>query len=66
MVRTYVEYTNDTSILSRAVQTLIKEHNWWTQNRTVNVTAADRKTYTLNRYVIARSTDRMKGMRRPC
>lgn len=49
MVRTYVDYTNDTSILARAVPILIKEHTFWQTNRTVSVTAADGKTYTLNR-----------------
>ncbi len=48
MVRTYIAYTNDTSILARAIPTLIKEHNFWMQNRTVNITAADGNTYTLN------------------
>ena len=51
MVRTYVAYTNDTSILARAIPTLIKEHNFWMQNRTVNITGADGNTYTLNQYV---------------
>lgn len=49
MVKSYVDYTNDTSILERALPLLIKEHEFWTNNRTVSVTAADGKTYTLNR-----------------
>ena len=51
MVRTYVDYTNDTSILERAVPLLIKEHAFWQKNRTVIVTAADGKNYTLNRSI---------------
>lgn len=51
MVRTYVDYTNDTSILERAVPLLIKEHAFWQTNRTVLVTAGDGKNYTLNRLV---------------
>lgn len=51
MVRIYVEHTNDTSILERAVPLLIKEYEFWTTNRSVEVTAADGKTYKLNRYV---------------
>lgn len=49
MVRVYVEYTNDTSILERAVPLLIKEHEFWMQNRSVSVKGPDGKTYTLNR-----------------
>lgn len=47
MVRTYVEYTNDTSILERALPLLIKEHNFWVQNRTVKITSGG-DTYSLN------------------
>ena len=48
MVRVYVDYTNDTSILDRALPLLIKEHAFWMQNRTVEVDHNDVK-YTLNR-----------------
>ena len=48
MVRVYVDYTNDTSILERAVPLLIKEHAFWMQNRTVEVDR-DGVKYTLNR-----------------
>lgn len=46
MVRLYVEKTNDTEILDRALPLLIKEHEWWVANRTVEVTK-DEKTYSL-------------------
>ncbi|KAK3382368.1 glycoside hydrolase family 37 protein [Lasiosphaeria ovina] len=49
MVRVYIEHTNDTSILERAVPLLIKEHEFWMTNRTVDITAPDGKKYTLNR-----------------
>jgi alpha,alpha-trehalase len=49
MVKNYVDYTNDTSILERALPLLIKEYEFWTNNRTVQVTASDGKTYTLHR-----------------
>lgn len=52
MIRVYIEHTNDTSILKRAVPLLIKEHAFWTTNRSVSVTAPNNKTYTLNRYVL--------------
>jgi len=56
MVRIYVEYTNDTSILDRALPLLIKEHEFWTNNRSVEVTAHG-KTYTLNQYVLTIARD---------
>ncbi|OAA62595.1 trehalase precursor [Niveomyces insectorum RCEF 264] len=58
MVRVYLEHTNDTSILDRAVPLLIKEHAFWTTNRSVSVTAADNKTYTLNRYSVLNNQPR--------
>lgn len=48
MVKTYVEYTNDTSILERALPLLIKEYDFWVNNRTVEITV-ENTTYTLNR-----------------
>lgn len=49
MVKIYVEHTNDTSILERAVPLLIKEHEFFMNNRSVEITASDGKKYTLNR-----------------
>lgn len=49
MVKTYVDYTNDTSILERALPLLIREYAFWANNRTVDVTASDGTTYRLNR-----------------
>lgn len=49
MVKSYVDYTNDTSILDRALPLLIKEHEFFMNNRTVSITASDGKEYTLNR-----------------
>lgn len=37
MVKTYVDYTKDKSILDRALPLLIKEHSFWTTNRTVQI-----------------------------
>lgn len=48
MVRIYIEQTNDTSVLERAIPMLQKEHTFFMSNRTVNVTVHS-KTYTLNR-----------------
>lgn len=58
MIRVYIEHTNDTSILKRAVPLLIKEHNFWTTNRSVSVTAPNNKTYTLNRYSVLNNQPR--------
>ena len=48
MVKTYVDYTNDTDILDRALPLLVKEHEFWMTNRTVEVEKGN-QTYTLNR-----------------
>lgn len=48
MVKTYIDYTNDTSILDRALPLLIKEHGFWIENRTVEITSGD-ETFRLAR-----------------
>ncbi|KAK1835529.1 glycoside hydrolase family 37 protein [Podospora conica] len=63
MVRIYVEHTNDTSILERAVPLLIKEYEFWTTNRSVEVTAADGKKYQLNRYAVNNNQPRPESYR---
>ena len=49
MVRIYIEHTHDESILERAVPLLIKEHEFFMKNRSVEVKGRDGKTYKLNR-----------------
>ena len=44
MIRVYVEYTNDTSIIEKALPTLEKEHQFFMNNRTVEV-EVDGETY---------------------
>jgi len=39
MVKNYIKFTNDTQILDRALPLLIKEHNFWLNNRTIQITA---------------------------
>ena len=63
MVKTYVDYTNDTSILKRALPLLIKEHEFWTKNQSVSITAADGKNYTLNRYSVNNNQPRPESFR---
>ncbi|ETS87327.1 hypothetical protein PFICI_01155 [Pestalotiopsis fici W106-1] len=62
MVKTYVEYTNDTSILERALPLLIKEYDFWVNNRSVEITAGE-TTYTLNRYDVENTQPRPESYR---
>ena len=57
MVQRYIEYTNDTTILSRALPLLVKEHEFWMTNRTIDV-RVDNQTYTLNRYAVENNQPR--------
>ncbi|KAJ9139163.1 Trehalase [Pleurostoma richardsiae] len=58
MVRNYIEHTNDTSILERAVPLLIKEHDFWINNRSVEVTTPAGKTYKLQQYGVENNQPR--------
>ncbi|KAK4647500.1 uncharacterized protein QC761_102050 [Podospora bellae-mahoneyi] len=62
MVKVYIEHTNDTSILERAVPLLIKEHEFWATNRTVEVEKNGKK-YTLNRYFVNNNQPRPESYR---
>ncbi|KAI1421063.1 Six-hairpin glycosidase-like protein [Xylaria sp. FL1777] len=57
MVKTYVDYTNDTSILDRALPLLIKEHNFWMTNRTIQL-IVDGCTHSLAHYAVLNSEPR--------
>jgi hypothetical protein len=57
MIRVYVEYTNDTSIIVKALPTLVEEHQFFMNNRTVDV-EADGETYTLNHYQVSNTQPR--------
>ncbi|KAM7222162.1 glycoside hydrolase family 37 protein [Rhypophila decipiens] len=63
MVRLYVEHTRDTSILKRALPLLIKEYEFWSNNRTVEVKGRNGKTYTLNRYHVDNNQPRPESYR---
>ncbi|TLD14240.1 uncharacterized protein PgNI_04173 [Pyricularia grisea] len=63
MVRIYVEHTNDTSILDRAVPLLIKEHEFFVNNRSIDVEAANGKTYKLQRYAVTNTQPRPESYR---
>ncbi|KAJ2981265.1 hypothetical protein NUW58_g6730 [Xylaria curta] len=62
MVKTYVDYTNDTSILGRALPLLIKEHSFWITNRTVEV-KANGSTYSLAHYAVLNTEPRPESYR---
>ncbi|KAK9788944.1 putative Trehalase [Seiridium cardinale] len=62
MVKTYVDYTNDTSILERAVPLLIKEHDFWVQNRTVEIESGSSR-YALTHYNVKNTQPRPESYR---
>lgn len=57
MVRVYVEYTQNYTLLERALPILELEHQFWTKNRTVTLERAGRN-YTLNRYAVQNTQPR--------
>jgi len=62
MVAVYVEYTNDTQILARALPLLEKEHDFWQINRTVSVNTPS-GSYELNRYAVENNQPRPESFR---
>ncbi|KAH0595009.1 hypothetical protein MHUMG1_07308 [Metarhizium humberi] len=62
MVKLYMDHTNDTSILKRALPLLVKEYDFWMANRTVEV-ASGGQTYTLNRYAVDNTEPRPESYR---
>jgi alpha,alpha-trehalase len=57
MVRVYVEYTGDTSVIVRALPLLEQEHAFWTSNRSIDV-HTDGQTYTLSHYAVSNNQPR--------
>ncbi|KAI5919216.1 glycoside hydrolase family 37 protein [Camillea tinctor] len=62
MVKIYVDYTNDTDILERAIPLLIREHAFWIKNRTIEITSGD-KTYSLAHYGVSNTEPRPESYR---
>lgn len=62
MVKTYIDHTNDTSILDRALPLLIKEHSFWINNRTVEI-EANGCTYSLAHYAVLNTQPRPESYR---
>jgi alpha,alpha-trehalase len=57
MVRIYVEYTQNYTILERALPILELEYDFWVTNRTVTLNRAGRN-YSLNHYAVANTQPR--------
>ncbi|KAH6604373.1 trehalase precursor [Trichoderma cornu-damae] len=62
MVSVYVEHTNDTAILARALPLLVREHDFWVRNRTVAVAVGNR-THALQRYAVRNTQPRPESFR---
>lgn len=62
MVRIYVQYTNDTSVLERCLPILEKEYAFWSNNRTVEVEVGN-ETYSLNHYAVLNNQPRPESYR---
>ncbi|KAI0109995.1 glycoside hydrolase family 37 protein [Daldinia grandis] len=62
MVKTYIDYTNDTSLLERALPLLIKEHKFWIENRTLAIMSGD-ETFHLAHYEVQNTEPRPESYR---
>ncbi|KAF2721431.1 glycoside hydrolase family 37 protein [Polychaeton citri CBS 116435] len=62
MVKVYVDYVDDTSILERALPLLEKEHEFFMNNRSIEV-AMNNQTYTLNHYEVSNNQPRPESYR---
>ncbi|KKA30799.1 hypothetical protein TD95_003669 [Thielaviopsis punctulata] len=62
MTKVYIEHTNDTSILERALPLLEKEYNFWMTNRSVAIHLGN-STYTLNQYNVDNTQPRPESYR---
>jgi len=57
MVKVYVEYTNNYTVLERALPLLEKEHEFWVNNRTVQLQRGGRN-YSLSHYAVENTQPR--------
>ncbi|PSN69524.1 trehalose [Corynespora cassiicola Philippines] len=57
MVRAYVDYTQNATILERALPILEREYDFWVKNRTVTLERAGRN-YSLNHYAVSNTQPR--------
>ena len=64
MVATYVNKTNDVTILERAFSVMEAELLWWETNRTINVTSPySYTTFPMARYAVGNSAPRPESYR---
>lgn len=63
MVRLYMEHTGDASVLDRALPLLVREHDFWTMNRSVAVAGPGGETWTLARYAVDNTQPRPESFR---
>ncbi|KAF4952331.1 hypothetical protein FSARC_12674 [Fusarium sarcochroum] len=62
MVKIYIEHTNDTDILERALPLLVQEHEFFMKNRSVEV-YINNETYLLNTYNVSNTQPRPESYR---
>lgn len=58
MLYNYVQNTNDTSFLRRAVELSDREMMWWDRNNSINVTSPSGQTYFMHHYDVLNSAPR--------
>ena len=59
MVATYVDRTQDITILERALPIMEAELSWWETNRTINITSPySHETFMMTRYAVDNSAPR--------
>lgn len=58
MLYNYVQNTNDTSFLERAVELSDREMMWWDRNASINVTSPRGQTHYMHRYDVTNSAPR--------
>ena len=58
MLRVYIEHTGDATVLDRFLPTLVKEHAFWTRNRSVSI-----RKHTLARYAVENTQPRPESYR---
>ncbi|KAI1020081.1 hypothetical protein LB503_006342 [Fusarium chuoi] len=62
MIKAYIEHTNDTDILERALPLLVQEHEFFMTNRSVPV-YINNETYHLNTYNVSNTRPRPESYR---
>ena len=61
MVWLYLASTNDTSIITRALESIETELAWWSSNRTINITGPSGTSHQISVYNTSNSAPRPEG-----